>query len=246
MKTFKQFIVLLEAKLDDIKRGIAKRHEAETGEVVNPDELHRVVTKAMKIPGVDLTKNSFSELRNKIDPGVKQIYHVPKAGVTINHVTRKDACVKGYGHGKTSWCVSTTGEKNLFDHYGEEDERFFTIHHKNPETGVESVYGAHEHENGIIRDAKNEDVTSKVHPDILKAMAQTPELGKINVRNKNLYTTPKDISDALRSKSYPLRFAAISHPNANGDHIDTALNDKEYEVREAALIAKKRLEGMKK
>jgi hypothetical protein len=183
MKTFKQFIVLLEAKLDDIKRGIANRHKVETGEDVDPDELHDVVTKAKKIPGVNLTKSSFSELKNKVDPGIKQIHHDPKTGVTINHVTRKDACVKGYGHGKTSWCVSATGVGNLFDTYGKigNSSRFFTIHHKNQKTGVENVYGAHEYENAI-RNAKNEDVTSKVHPDMMKAMAQTPELSKINMR----------------------------------------------------------------
>ena len=234
MMTFKQFIVLLEAKLDDIERGIANRHKVETGEDVDPDELHRVVTKAKEIPGVDLTKSSFSDLRNKVDPGIKQIYHDPKAGVTINHVTRKDTCVKGYGHGKTSWCVSATGKDNLFNTY-RKGGRFFTIHHKDPETGEENVYGAHEHEYGAIRNAKNEDVTNEVHPDILKAMGKTPELSRINILNKNPHISPDHITQALDDEDAYVRRAAISHPNATESHITQALKDNDAYVRRAAI-----------
>ena len=182
MLTFKQYITLLEAKLDDIKRGIANRHKAETGEDIPPDELHDVVTKAKKIPGVDLTKSSYRELKDKVNPGIKQIYHDPKTGVTINHVTRKDACTKEYGHGKTNWCVAATGEGNLFDRYGEGGKNFFTVHHKDPDTGKVSIYGIHEHERGIVRNEKNERAVPP--PDVLKAMAKTKELTGINIISK--------------------------------------------------------------
>ena len=247
MLTFNQFIYLFEAKLDEIITGIADRHKKETGEDIPPDELHDVVTKAKKIPGVDLTKSSYRELKDKVDPGIKQIYHDPKTGVTINHVTRKDACTKEYGHGKTNWCVAATGEGNLFDQYGEGGEKFFTVHHKNPDTGEVKIYGMHEHEIGMpyypkgsIRDSGNEDTSiNNVHPDVLKAMAKTKELFGINIvtGNPHFKPTSDDITDAMKHRDGNVARAALSnYPNKiTPKHIDMAMKHPDGEIARDAL-----------
>lgn len=210
MLSFSQFTQLNEATLDDIKRGIANRHKQETGHEPDPAELHDVVTKAKKIPGLDIGKHSFNELKDKVDPGIKLIHHNPDTGVSIHEVTRKDACVKGYGHGKTNWCVAATGEGNEFEKYGQGGKRFFTIHEKDPITKVERVYGVHEHEKGVIRGNRNNPITKEAHPNILKAMAQTPQMKKVNLMMNNPLSrfSKKDLSHALEDSNPDVRNAA--------------------------------------
>ena len=152
-------------------------------------------------------------------------------------VTKKDSCVKGYGHGKTNWCVSATGRGNLFNEYGKYGKKFFTIHHKDPKTGKENVYGAHEDEGGVIRDKNNDDVMDKVHPDVWKAMSKTPELSNINLMSKNPHTTPEHITKALDHEDVNVRYSAIQHPNVTPEHITKALDDEVLEVRQAAKEA---------
>jgi len=48
-----------------------------------------VFHKTKEIPDINLTKSSFRELKDKVEPGIKEIYHNSKTGVTINHVTKK-------------------------------------------------------------------------------------------------------------------------------------------------------------
>lgn len=251
MFTFSQFIYLFEAKLEDIKRGIANRHKAETGEDINPDELHDVVTKAKKIPGVDLTKSSYRELKDKVDPGIKEIYHDHRTEVTINHVTRKDTCTREYGHGVTNWCVSATGKGNLFDDYGKGGKRFFTVHHENPNTGEEYILGMHEHEKGTIRDSRNNEAysTTDIHPDVLKAMAKTPELAKINIMSNNPHFKPteeqfsQNIDAALDSKNPETVKKAVHHPNASIDKLKEI--SEKHPVSKVRIQAKIALEKRK-
>ena len=202
MFTFRQFINLFEAKLDDIIKGHVNKGHA-------PDVVNNFITRAQtaKKQGAKIDIGaSFDRLKKSVEEheqkqasrsDIQTIHHDPKTGVTIKQVNTKDACIKGYGGGKTKWCVSASGKGNLFNDYGKKGEKFFTIHHKNPETGEENVYGAHEHES-VIRDVHNKSVNVEtMHPHILHAMAKTPQLSEINVLTHNPHTTEEHITNVL-------------------------------------------------
>lgn len=202
MLSFRQFINLFEAKVSDIIKGhVNKGHP--------PEEVNDVITRAQaankKGAKIDIS-SSFPHVKNAVEEheqkqasksDIQTIHHDPKTGVTIKQVNTKSACIKGYGHGKTNWCVAATGEGNDFERYGKRGKRFFTIHHVDTKTGKETVYGAHEHES-VIRDVDNKSVNVEtMHPHILHAMAKTPQLSEINVLTHNPHTTEEHITNVL-------------------------------------------------
>jgi hypothetical protein len=209
MLSFKEFLkkteFLLESKLDEIKTSIARRHKEETGEEPDPAELHDVVMKA-KGTGVNLSKATFNELKDKVSPGVRVLHHNPKTGVTIREYTKKKDVVRDCGHGKTNWCVAVTGKNNQFEQYSKKGHnRFFTVHHRPPDsppdrpTGIlgrlfrgrvsrpsDTLLGIHEYEGGTIRDINDKEVpVHEVHPDVLRAMSETEGMERSNLQTKN-------------------------------------------------------------
>ena len=194
---------------------------------------------ALPVDQRDISKyKSIDEIRSALNPlqqkreakqDVKVLYNDPKENIQIKHVRTRQACEAGYGGGKTSWCVAASGGGNLFDSYGEGGKKMFTIHHG------DKVYGIHEHEDGAIRDEKNEDVKNDMHPAIWKAMAKVPELAKVNIMSGNPHVAPEHISKALGDENAYVRYAAIEHPNATPEHISKALNDKSSYIRFAAI-----------
>ena len=237
MLTFTQFINLFEAKLSDIKRMHVKSGNS-------PDVVDDVITRAQTANKQGAKINigmPFPHVKNAVEQheqkqasksDIQTIHHNPKTGVTIKQVNTKDACIKGYGGGKTNWCVAATGEGNLYKKYGEGGKRFFTIHHKN------KVYGAHEHEDGTIRDKTNKSV--KPPDDVYKAMAKTPELSKINIMSQNPHFTVTEdhITNALKdhTNSRVAEAALKEHPNKiKSHHIDLALQNPSDRVALRAL-----------
>ena len=235
--TFTQFINLFEDKLSDIKRMHVKSGNS-------PDVVDDVITRAQTANKQGAKINigmPFPHVKNAVEQheqkqasksDIQTIHHNPKTGVTIKQVNTKDACIKGYGGGKTNWCVAATGEGNLYKKYGEGGKRFFTIHHKN------KVYGAHEHEDGTIRDKTNKSV--KPPDDVYKAMAKTPELSKINIMSQNPHFTVTEdhITNALKdhTNSRVAEAALKEHPNKiKSHHIDLALQNPSDRVALRAL-----------
>ena len=229
MLTFTQFINLFEAKLSDIKRMHVKSGNS-------PDVVDDVITRAQtaKKQGAKINIGMpFNHVKNAVEQheqkqasksDIQTIHHDPKTGVTIKQVNTKDACIKGYGGGKTNWCVAATGSGNVFNHYKEGGNRMFTIHHKNPETGEEKVYGMHEIELGDIRDNKDKVVKHEhVHPDIWKAMANTPEMHTISslANNPHHSRTEKEKKEAQEHVNKVLNKRITDYPNIN-DNLDDA------------------------
>jgi hypothetical protein len=210
MLPFRQFIVLFEAKLDDIKKGIATRHKAETGEDIDPAELHDVVSKAKKIPGVDLSKSSFRELKTKVDPGIKQLHHNSKTGVTINEVTKKNSCVKNYGHGKTNWCVAATGRGNTFDAYAKGGKRLITIHHNG------DMYAYHQVE-GSIRNSQNDEtlLPTEVEKELSSIHGKHPLIDELNDTNNLHHLTQNEKGKSLNPK---VQILAMQHKDPTVAH----------------------------
>ena len=240
MLTFRQFIYLTEAKLSDIIKGhVNKGHP--------PEEVNDVITRAQtaKKQGAKINIGMpFNHVKNAVEQheqkqasksDIQTIHHDPKTGVTIKQVNTKDACIKGYGGGKTNWCVAATGSDTAFDEYSEGGNKMFTIHHKNPETGKETIYGAHEYQ-GSIHDINNQSV--KPHDDVYKAMAETPQLRRINITSGNPHATENHITDAL--KDHTNGFVAGAALRYHKDkitphHIDMAFQHPERDVLEIAL-----------
>ena len=241
MLTFRQFINLFEAKLSDIIKGHVNKGHA-------PEEVNDVISRAQaankKGAKIDIS-SPFPHVKNAVEQheqkqasksDIQTIHHDPKTGVTIKQVNTKDACIKGYGGGKTNWCVAATGEGNLYDDYGKGGKRFFTIHHKNPETGEENVYGAHEHEDGTIRNTKNKSV--KPPDDVYKAMAETPALSKINILSQNPHVTEEHITNVLEKHNDDTAAitALVEHKRKRKPHhIDMAMKHPDGKVAEEVL-----------
>lgn len=49
------------------------------------------------------------------------------------------------------------------------------------------------------------------------------------------YDQKTELDKSLNDESWPIRYAAIKHPNATMEHIDKALNDGCYDVRRIAI-----------
>ena len=208
MLTLKEFLkktdFLLESKLDEIKKGIARRHKEETGEEPDPAVVHDVVMKA-KGSGVDLSNATLNQLKDKVSPGVRVLHHNPKTGVTIREYTKKKDVIEDHGHGKTKWCIAATGKNNPFEQYAKNGDRFFTVHHRPP--GIlrrlirrsHSLLGIHEYEGGTIRDINDKEVPVKrVHPDVLRAMSETPGMENSNLQTKNPHFGKEKIIKSMK------------------------------------------------
>jgi hypothetical protein len=248
MLTFKQFINLFEAKIDNIIKGHVNKGHA-------PEEVNRVIDRAhaanRKGARIDISK-PFLDVKKSVEEheqkqasksDIQTIHHNPKTGVTIKQVNTKDACIKGYGHGETNWCVASTGKGNLFDSYGKDGKRFFTIHHEDSETGKKTVYGIHERES-VIRDVHNKSVNVEtMHPDILHAMAKTPQLSEINVLTNNPHTTEEHITNVLENHNddkAAITALAEHRRKITQNHIDMAMVHPYGSVAITALAGHKR------
>lgn len=249
MLTFKQFIQLLEAKIDDIKRMHVKR-----GHV--PEVVDDIINRAKKF-GVNISqplenvKKDVEEREKKQSSksDVDTIHDDPKTGVSIQRVNTHSACEKRYGEGqaKTKWCVAMGGKpgKDFWNEYSADNKKFYTIHHG------DKVYGMHEHENGTIRDADNKEVDpSDIHPDVHKAMAKVPELTRLNIVSGNPYFEPSEeqfsqnVDHALKSSVQSIRKKAVSHPYASTEGLShVAENDKVRGIRLQARIALEKRQG---
>ena len=242
MLSFRQFIYLTEAKAQDIIRGIVNRHIGKS-DITDEDRQphierataaynealkHKVNPSGFKtideLEQATAQVKQAKEQKQALESDIQTIHHDPKTGVTIKQVNSKEACIKGYGGGKTNWCVAATGSGNVFKHYKEGGNRMFTIHHKNPETGEEKVYGMHEIELGDIRDNKDKVVKHEhVHPDIWKAMANTPEMHTISslANNPHHSRTEKEKKEAQEHVNKVLNKRITDYPNIN-DNLDDA------------------------
>ncbi len=196
MKTFKHFLQLSEASLSDIKRMHINRGHS-------PDEVEDVITRAnqAKKNGAQINLGAdFKQVKAAVETheqkqqqksDIDVIHHDPQTGVTIKRVNTKDACVKTYGHGRqysTKWCVAANSKENAFDEYGKSGDQFFSVHHKDPKSGKETVYGIHEAELGTIRDTEDNKVPIKnIHPHILKALATPKETKNVSIVAGNPY-----------------------------------------------------------
>lgn len=264
MRSFRQFVFFSEARKKDVismyphieKFGLSDKLVSKYGmhlgkitdETHNPEKVRSAVEnfekyqKTMSSEKRDFSNyNSLEDVRNATKPFEEKetarsdINTVESVGKwDIKRVGSEQACVRNYGGGKTNWCVASAGKSNMFDHYSDGGKNnLYTIHNReNPE----EYYAYHEGELSKIQ--KRDQGTGTM--SVSEFMKDKPELKNSKVLSNSKWgftfnSSKESIDKALdNNNELSVRLAGISDINADEDHIERALKDKDSSVRAAA------------
>jgi hypothetical protein len=233
-KGFKQEDVgMVHSALSNFDRYKKKLDKKDIGQYKNVAAVQDAVQPHL---GTAATKK---EAAKEIEQKGRTLIHDDGAGLKVYRLEKSEEGKKAsqdiYGGGyklggtHTSWCTAARSEDCMFDDY--QNHHLHTIH-----TPSGNVYQANV-DDGELVDAKNEpvDLGNPDIPHISKALKYIPKGGVVKVHHGFSDVSSDDITLGMDSDDSSVRRSAITHKNANVDHIHKALRDEDNAVRMSAV-----------